>query len=60
MGEARKRPRELLDAALAWVVRESGGFEPATPAQPQPLNARTFDYLLIASACAPFLAIALG
>jgi hypothetical protein len=60
LGEAPKRPRELLDAVLAWVVRESSGFEPATPAEPQPLNARALDYLLIASACVPFLAIALG
>jgi hypothetical protein len=60
VGEARKRPRDLLDAVLAWVVRESSEFEPAPRAPPQPLNARAQDYLLIATACAPFLAIALG
>jgi hypothetical protein len=60
MGEAPKRPRELLDAVLAWVVRESTRIEPVAPAKAHPLNAGALDYALVATACAPFLAIALG
>jgi hypothetical protein len=60
LAETPKRPRELLDAVLAWVVRESQAFEPAPPARALPLNARALDYALVATACAPFLAIALG
>jgi hypothetical protein len=60
LGETRKHPRELLDAVLAWVVRESASFEPAPAAPARPLSARAVDYALIATACVPFLAIALG
>jgi hypothetical protein len=60
LGETRKRPRELLDAVLTWVVNESTTFEPAAPARALPLSARTLDYALIASACVPFLTIAIG
>jgi hypothetical protein len=60
LGETRKRPRELLDAVLTWVVNESTTFEPSAPARALPLNARALDYALVATACAPFLAIALG
>jgi hypothetical protein len=60
LGETRKHPRELLDAVLAWVVRESATFEPAPAAPALPLIARAVDYALIATACVPFLAIALG
>jgi hypothetical protein len=60
VGRARKRPLELIDAVLAWVVRESHAFRPAPPAQAHTLNAHPTDWLLIASSLAPFLAIALG
>jgi len=58
--QTRKRPRELLDAVLAWVVRESGAFRPAPADAALSLDARAFDYALVASAALPFLAIALG
>ncbi len=60
VGQARKRPSELLDAVLAWVVRESEAFRPAARARALSLDAHTADYVLVASALAPFLAIALG
>jgi hypothetical protein len=59
-GETRKHPRDLLDAVLAWVVRESSAFKPAATAAALSLNARALDYALIVSAALPFLAIALG
>jgi hypothetical protein len=55
-----KRPKELLDAVLAWVVRESSAFRPVASEPSQPLKARPADWALMASACAPFLAMALG
>jgi hypothetical protein len=60
VGNAPKRVRPLLDAVLAWVVRESGSFTAAAPAPPQPLRARAADWALVASAALPFLAIAVG
>jgi hypothetical protein len=60
VSETPKRPRELLDAVLGWVVRESGSFEPALPGRPRALRAGAADLVLVASAAAPFLAIALG
>jgi len=60
LGETPKRPRELLDAVLTWVVTESAGFQPAAPAPALSLSARALDYALIATAAAPLLAIALG
>jgi hypothetical protein len=60
VGNARLRPLPLLDAVLAWVVRESGSFTAAAPAPPQQLRARAADWALLGSAALPFLAIALG
>jgi hypothetical protein len=60
LSDAPKRPRELVDAVLQWVIRESSRFEPAPAPAPLPLSARALDYALIASSAAPFLAIALG
>ena len=60
LSEAPKRPRELLDAALAWVVHESGAFEAAPAGRPRALHARPADLALLASSAAPLLAIALG
>jgi hypothetical protein len=60
LGETRKHPRDLLDAVLAWVVRESSAAHPASRAASRPLNAGPTDWLLIASTAAPLLAIAFG
>jgi hypothetical protein len=60
VGEAPKRAKPLLDAVLAWVVRESASFREARPAQPLALRAGVADWLLMGSATLPFLAIALG
>ena len=60
LGEAPKRPRELVDAVLAWVIAQSSAFEPAPAQPPLPLTAHALDYGLVASAAAPLLAIALG
>jgi hypothetical protein len=60
VGNAPKRVKPLLDAVLAWVVRESGRFTAAVPEPPQRLRARPADWALAGSAALPFLAIALG
>jgi hypothetical protein len=60
LGEARKRPRELVDAVLAWVIAQASAFEPVPEQTPLPLTARALDYGLVVSAAAPLLAIALG
>jgi hypothetical protein len=60
LGDAPKRPRELVDAVLAWVIAQSSAFEPAPAQPPLPLTAHALDYGLVASAAAPLLAIALG
>jgi hypothetical protein len=60
VGEAPKRAKPLLDAALRWVVRESAAFEAAAPGKPHRLHARALDWALVGSAALPFLAIALG
>jgi hypothetical protein len=60
LGEAPKRPRELVDAVLAWVIAQSSAFEPAPHPEPLALNARAVDYGLVVTAAAPFLAVALG
>jgi hypothetical protein len=60
VSEAPKRPRELLDAVLAWVVRESAAFEPAQPGRPAALRAGAVDLALVASSAVPFLTLALG
>ncbi|HKP20044.1 MAG TPA: hypothetical protein VJT68_00895, partial [Thermoleophilaceae bacterium] len=60
LSDTPKRPRELLDAVLTWVAHESSAFEPARAPHTLPLAARALDLALIASACIPFLAIALG
>jgi len=60
VGEAPMRPKALLDAVLAWVVREASCFRPVPPGQPPRLRTRAADWALLASTLAPFLAIALG
>jgi hypothetical protein len=53
LSEAPKRPAELLDAVLSWVIREAGTYEPPPPAAHMQLRARVLDWALIASAAAP-------
>ena len=53
LSEAPKRPAALLDAVLAWVIREAAAHEPPPPAAPMRLRARALDYALLASAAVP-------
>ena len=57
---APTRPVALLDAVLAWVIREAAAFRPATAAAPLRLHVGAVDWALMASAAAPALALALG
>jgi hypothetical protein len=57
LSQARKRPAPLLDAVLAWVIREAGAYRPPAPAAPLPLRARAYDWTLLASAAALVLAL---
>jgi hypothetical protein len=58
VGGVEKRPKPLVDAVLAWVVHESSSFERAPREAPKPLRARAVDWVLIASAALPALALA--
>ena len=60
LSDAPKRPAALVDAVLAWVIREASVYEPSAPAAPLRLRARALDYALIASTAAPALAVALA
>jgi hypothetical protein len=60
VGEAPKRVQALLDAVLAWVVRESASFSPSATARPLSLRMRAVDWVLIASAAVPLVTIPLG
>jgi hypothetical protein len=60
VGEAPKQPRALLDAVLAWVVRESSAFRAMAPGQALRLNVRAADLALLGSALAPLLAVLLA
>ena len=55
------RPVPLLDAVLAWVVREAAAYCPAPQSGPLRLRARALDWALLASAAAlalvPFRAV---
>jgi hypothetical protein len=57
LSDAPKRPAPLLDAVLAWVIREAAAYEPPPPAPSMRLRARTIDYMLLASAAAPAIAL---
>jgi hypothetical protein len=57
LSSAPKRPAELLDAVLAWVVREAAAYQPPAPAAPLRLRARPVDWALLASAAALLLAL---
>jgi hypothetical protein len=60
VSEAPKRLRPLLDAVLAWVVRESRSFRPVAAPRALALAVTLADWVLVASAALPFLAIAFG
>jgi hypothetical protein len=60
VGETQKRPQALLDAVLAWVVRESEAYTPLPATQPVALAAGAADWALMASVLAPSLALSLG
>ena len=53
LSHAPKRPTALLDAVLAWVIREAAAYEPPAPAATLRLHARALDWALIASAAVP-------
>ncbi|HEX5894795.1 MAG TPA: hypothetical protein VFY47_00615 [Thermoleophilaceae bacterium] len=57
LSKAPKRPVALLDAVLAWVVREAAAYTPPPPAAPLRLRARPLDWALLASAAALVLAL---
>jgi hypothetical protein len=57
IGETPKRPQELLDAVLAWVVRQSAAFRPVAAELAVRLAAGPADWVLIASATLPALAL---
>lgn len=58
LSSSRKRPRELVDAVLGWVVREAAAFGPAAPGTRfVRLSARPSDWALMASAALPGFAV---
>jgi hypothetical protein len=57
LSDAPKRPAALLDAVLAWVIREAAAYEPPAPAPSMRLRARALDWALLASAAVPALAL---
>ena len=58
LSDAPKRPVALLDAVLAWVVREAAAHRPPAPAGPLQLRARPVDWALLVSAAGLVLALA--
>jgi hypothetical protein len=57
LSEVPKRPAAILDAVLAWVVREAGAYRPRTPAPAAALSFGAVDLALLASAAMPILAL---
>jgi hypothetical protein len=57
LSQAPKRPVALLDAVLAWVVREASAYTPPPRAALLRLRARPLDWALLASAAALVLAL---
>jgi hypothetical protein len=57
LSQAPKRPAPLLDAVLAWVIREAAAYQAPAPAGPMRLRARALDWALLASAAALVLAV---
>ena len=58
LSDTTKRPTALLDAVLAWVIREAAAHESPPPAAPLRLRVRAVDWALLASAAAPALVLA--
>ena len=54
---AARRPLPLLDAVLAWVMREAASFRPAGPTGAIALNAGPRDWALVATSALPALAL---
>jgi hypothetical protein len=52
LSKAPKQPAAVLDAVLAWVVREAATYSPPPPAALLRLRARPLDWALVASAAA--------
>jgi hypothetical protein len=57
---APRRPLTLLDAVLAWVIREAAAFRAAPAARQLRLRAGAVDWALMASTAAPALALVLA
>jgi hypothetical protein len=60
LAQAEKRPAALLDAVLAWVIREAAAYRPPAPATPPRLRAAPLDWALMASAALPSLPLLLA
>ena len=60
LAQAEKRPAALLDAVLAWVIREAAAYRPPAPATPPRLRASPLDWALMASAALPSLPLLLA
>jgi hypothetical protein len=58
LASSANRPLPLLDAVLAWVIREASAFRPAPAAGSLALHAGLRDWALMATAAAPALALA--
>lgn len=56
----RKRPLPVLDAVLVWVPEESARFTPGAPRPRRGLAARPLDWVLVALAAVPALALSLA
>jgi hypothetical protein len=54
----RMRPLPVIDAVLAWVKLEAGRYGPGRAAAPLELSTRPADWVLLALAAAPVVALA--
>jgi hypothetical protein len=57
LSKAPKHPAAVLDAVLAWVVREAATYIPPPTAAPLRMRARALDWALLVSTAAPMLAL---
>jgi len=57
LGAARKRPRAMLDAVLAWITREASRFRVAAGRPPARLRLRPADGALVLLAAVPAVAL---
>ena len=60
LGQARKRPLPLIDAALEWVTSEATSFKARAPTPPLALHPKARDLALTASALLPALVFAVA